>query len=95
MFCALLGQISGERLQDHWSSGYEDLTKIIFQLSLKYHQIGTLSLLTSSFLKRNYYFQSIEESSVRTARCSFSTETTCSRVRILSNSIMLTCPFDL
>ena len=23
MFCALLGQdISGERLQDHWSSGY-------------------------------------------------------------------------
>ena len=21
MFCALLGQISGERLQDHWSSG--------------------------------------------------------------------------
>ena len=21
MFCALLGQISGEHLQDHWSSG--------------------------------------------------------------------------
>ena len=21
MFCALLGKISGERLQDHWSSG--------------------------------------------------------------------------
>ena len=25
--------ISGERLQDHWSSDYEDLTKIIFELS--------------------------------------------------------------
>ena len=25
--------MSGERLQDHWSSGYEDLTKIIFELS--------------------------------------------------------------
>ena len=22
MFCALLGQLSGERLQDHWSSGF-------------------------------------------------------------------------
>ena len=22
MFCGLLGQISGERLQDHWSSGF-------------------------------------------------------------------------
>ena len=24
MFCALLGKISGERLQDHWSSGCID-----------------------------------------------------------------------
>ena len=32
-FVLYLDKISGERLQDHWSSGYKDLTKIIFQLS--------------------------------------------------------------
>ena len=32
MFCALLAKISGERLQDHWSSGhyiYDTVTCII------------------------------------------------------------------
>ena len=27
MFCALLGQISGERLQDHWSSGFRNTSE--------------------------------------------------------------------
>ena len=40
MFCAFLGH-TGERLQDHWSSGYEDLTKIIFQLSSNTHLISS------------------------------------------------------
>ena len=40
MFCALLGH-TGERLQDHLSSGYEDLTKIIFELSSNTHFISS------------------------------------------------------
>ena len=33
VLCFTNFKISGERLQDQWSSGYEDLTKIIFELS--------------------------------------------------------------
>ena len=33
VLCFTNVKISGERLQDQWSSGYEDLTKIIFELS--------------------------------------------------------------
>ena len=45
MFCALLkARISGERLQDHWSSGYEDLTQIIFELSSNMHLISSAEL---------------------------------------------------
>ena len=32
MFCALLGKISGERLQDHWSSG---LVKMLITLETR------------------------------------------------------------
>ena len=35
-----LAKISDERLQDHWSSGYGELTKMIFN----YHQIPTLTV---------------------------------------------------
>ena len=28
-FVLYLAKISGERLQDHWSSGYEEISKII------------------------------------------------------------------
>ena len=36
-----LDKISGERLQDHLSSGSEDLTKIIFQSSSNKHLISS------------------------------------------------------
>ena len=45
MFVLYLAKISGERLQDHWSSGYEDLTKIIFALSSNTHHISSADLL--------------------------------------------------
>ena len=28
MFCALLAKVSGERLQDHWSSGFHSLLSL-------------------------------------------------------------------
>ena len=40
-FVLYYAKISGERLHDHWSSGYEDLTKIIFQLSSNTHRISS------------------------------------------------------
>ena len=43
-FVLYLDKISGERLQDHWSSGYEDLTKIIFELSSNTHLISSADL---------------------------------------------------
>ena len=56
-FVLYWAKISGERLQDHWSSGYEDLTKIICELSsdiIKYAPYffcwGTLNLKCHTWL---------------------------------------------
>ena len=37
VLCFTKVKISGERLQDQWSSGYEDLMKTIFKLSSNMH----------------------------------------------------------
>ena len=50
-FVLYLAKISGERLQDHWSSGYEDLTKIIFELSSNTHLISSAGIGTDFFSK--------------------------------------------
>ena len=47
-FVLYLAKISGERLQDHWSSGYEDLTKNFFELSSNMHLISSAALLFAS-----------------------------------------------
>ena len=39
MFCALLGQISGERLQDHWSSGSETIAASDLKVGRSRHLI--------------------------------------------------------
>ena len=36
-FVLYKAKISGERLQDHWSSGYEEVSTIVSELSLNMH----------------------------------------------------------
>ena len=52
-FVLYQAKISGERLQDHWSSGYEDLTKIILELSsniIKYAPYYTPGIYADGYI---------------------------------------------
>ena len=45
MFCALLGQAIGERLQDHWSSGFYFFR---FFISFKYDYFSRVDIMSTS-----------------------------------------------
>ena len=46
MFCAFIGQ-SGERLQDHWSSGFHNIVKVLNFWTLKMFAVITLKFKQS------------------------------------------------
>ena len=55
MFCALLGQIAGERLQDHWSSGSTSIslqtTAILTIANLQYFPLAPFARSIGSLMR--------------------------------------------